>query len=321
MIVVKEAPGRIAVRCGAKLNLFLEVKGSRSDGYHEIETVLQEVAIYDDLEIERLAKPIGESRVHLVTDAPRLAPPGENLVEKAAQAFLVETGVDARLRIVLRKRIPAGAGLGGGSSDAVATLLALRRLLEAPLPEARMLRIAETLGSDCPFFVRGGAAIGRERGERVVSLELPRRVYFIVVPPLRCATSAVYAALDRRRKASLNAESGPPRIPNVNALREHDRDRFERALFNRLEEVAFDEFPALADFANRLERNCNTPFHLTGSGSGLFAVCERRTDANRWNAACQAAAEIFTADAGTGDAPQPTSVLTFVAESLEQRPY
>jgi 4-diphosphocytidyl-2-C-methyl-D-erythritol kinase len=169
--------------------------------------------------------------------------------------------------------------------------------------------------------VRGGAAIGRGRGERLEPVELPRRIFFIAVPHIHCATSAIYGALARRRKASLNVRDEGDRIVNVKALRGLDRQCFEQGLFNRLEAVAFEEFPALKNLASHLTQICKVPFHLTGSGSGLFTACERLEDAVSLHVACQDLAEPVSAGPHAEHSPRLITVRTFVAESLEQRPF
>jgi 4-diphosphocytidyl-2-C-methyl-D-erythritol kinase len=326
VIVVNESPGRLAARSAAKLNLFLEVKGQRADGMHDIETVFQEVAIYDELEFERLPSAQRERRIEFICDIEGLAPEGENLVERAARAFFHEATIAGGVRIRLHKRIPSGAGLGGGSSNAATTLLALQRVFGVRFSLSQTLSLAASLGSDCAFFVRGGAAIGRGRGERLEAVELPRRFFLVVVPHIHCATSAIYGALARRRKASLNTRDEGDRIVNVKALRGLDRQCFEQSLFNRLEAVAFEEFPALKILASHLTQICKVPFHLTGSGSGLFTACERLEDAMSLravclSAACQDLAEPVSAGQDAERPPRPITVRTFVAESLEQRPF
>ncbi|HKE00112.1 MAG TPA: 4-(cytidine 5'-diphospho)-2-C-methyl-D-erythritol kinase, partial [Planctomycetota bacterium] len=168
MIVRERTDRRIVVASPAKLNLFLEVIARRDDGYHEIETVFQEIALFDEIVVER-----GVAKDEFSCDVAGLARPGENLVERAVEAFRRETGIREPLRIELTKTIPAGSGLGGGSSNAAGALQALDLLLGAHVPLERLEALAVSLGSDCAFFLHGGCAIGRGRGEKIEPLDDP----------------------------------------------------------------------------------------------------------------------------------------------------
>lgn len=317
MIVDEESPGRLAVRSSAKLNLFLEVLGRRADGYHEIETVFQEIGVHDRLEFER-ADDLPPGTVRFSCEPAGLAHPGENLVERAAAAFLAEARIPASVRIRLRKGVPAGSGLGGGSSDAATTLLALGRLLGADLPWERARALAGALGADCAFFLKGGAAVGRGRGEVLDPLRLPSFVYLVVVPPVHCATAEIYAALAARRAASLNGPTDRRTIPPRPTLSGIDRAQLDRMAFNRLREAAFERVPQLSRIADVIQRICERPVHMTGSGSGLFTICDDLASAESLSWACRGSRELRAA---AEPAPENTTIHTFVAESLPERPY
>ena len=302
MIVREESPGRIVVGSPAKLNLFLEVLGRRDDGYHEIETVFQEIDRCDEIEIVRGEGAAGEA-LEFACDVPELAPPGRNLVERAARAFFDATAIREPVRIRLRKTIPAGSGLGGGSSNAAATLLALDRLLGTRLPIAALETLAASLGSDCPFFLHGGSAIGRGRGERVEPLrDFPPRAFLVVVPPIAVSTASIYEALASSLKRSIDVR----RIPLVE-LRSANLSLVGSSLHNRLETVAFARHPDLRRAADAMQTVVTGPVRLTGSGGALFAVFESGREAS------DASEKLRVAPAG---APG----MFFIAASIPRRP-
>jgi 4-diphosphocytidyl-2-C-methyl-D-erythritol kinase len=318
VIVDDESPGRLVVRSSAKLNLFLEVGPRRPDGYHEIETLFHEISIFDRLEIT--ARESAAPGLELICDTPGLAPPGANLVERAAAMFLAETGLRRGAKIELHKNVPPGAGLGGGSANAAATLLALQRLLGTRLTWDRLHALASALGSDCAFFLRGGSALGTGRGERLRQMQLPRFAFLVVVPPARCSTAEIYGALARSRaSASLKATIPTRTIADAADLSGIDRAGLDRAAFNRLESVAFDSYPQLSNLAAALSQACKSPVHMTGSGSGLFVICDDLESAEAKNTACQRSAAVRAALESGGTPADPTSWRTFVAESLPER--
>jgi 4-diphosphocytidyl-2-C-methyl-D-erythritol kinase len=184
MILDAEAP--------AKINRELRVGARRADGFHEIRSRFCTIDLADRLEVEE-----AESLEVSCSGIP--VPEGvDNLVARAAKELAEELGIEPRARIRLEKRIPAGAGLGGGSADAAVTLLLLSRLWETPVPEESLSRVAARLGSDVPFFLLGGEADVAGRGERVTAREdPPEREILLLVPPFSIATGEVYAAYSR----------------------------------------------------------------------------------------------------------------------------
>lgn len=253
----------------AKLNLFLEVTGRRPDGYHEIDSVFQAIDLYDTLHLE-----VSETLSLVVSgDAPADA---SNLVWKAAEALGV------RARISLRKEIPPGAGLGGGSSDAAAALLGLDRLYRLGLGPEGLAPVAERLGADVPFFLRGGAARCRGIGERVEPLEgIPGARFLLLSPRLVTPTARVYAALD---------EIGLTRKPRTATvfLRTYSgrRGPSRPAFFNRLQQAAERLDPRLREVRMEAEREFGLAFTMTGSGSSYFAALGDRDPprAGGWSA-------------------------------------
>lgn len=168
----------------AKINLSLEVIGKRDDGFHDVRTVLQTIGLADELTFETA------DDLTLVVEPAGVVPVEGNLVLRAALALQGFVGIGAGAAITLRKRIPVAAGLGGGSSDAAAALLGLRSLWGVPVADEDIHRIASRLGSDVPFFVRGGTAIGSGRGDALELLPLPVERHAVVVTPAEAADAA-----------------------------------------------------------------------------------------------------------------------------------
>jgi 4-diphosphocytidyl-2-C-methyl-D-erythritol kinase len=266
-------------RAPAKLNLFLEVLGKRPDGYHELETLMVAVNLCDTLSCRD--DPAG--RLTLACSDPGLPTGPENLVHRAAELLRASSeGAGARgASIELTKEIPAEAGLGGGSSDAAATLIALDRLWNLQTPPSRLEALAGMLGSDVPFFLRPPAAICRGRGERVEPITLPSPLHFVLVcPPIGSSTAAVYRhAVVPERPRSVR--------PVLDAL--DDPAALGPELFNRLEPIAIRRAPDLAHVRNALHDLQSGPGLVTGhlmsgSGSAFFGLA-RDAEAARTAAA------------------------------------
>ena len=266
----------LTLRAPAKINLYLAVLGRRPDGYHELVTVMQALDLCDELRLRlvpRESRPTGgahgaepEVRLRLAHPAPGVPEGAENLAARAGALVLAQAGAAAELalEIELDKRIPAGGGLGGGSSDAAAVLLGTNRLLGAPLDSGALAALAARLGSDVAFFLHGGTALCTGRGERVQPLAPPRPFEVTLLrPPFATPTERVYAALaapplapDARRDGELAALHRATDGAEVAAL--------ERLFRNDLEAPARAVEPRLAALLDR------TRLHLSGSGSTLF---------------------------------------------------
>src|SRR5437016_7926190 len=153
----------------AKINVWLRVLRRRSDGFHEIETLIAPISLCDEIQIESCS---GKKAIEFQCDDPSVPKGDENLAVRAATLFFEKTNIDGGISIELKKKIPHGAGLGGGSSDAASTLLALNELFNTNLPREELAKIAETVGSDVPFFIFKSAALCKGRGELVTPLSL-----------------------------------------------------------------------------------------------------------------------------------------------------
>ena len=265
--------GRVRATAYPKLTLSLRVTGVRDDGFHDLDALVISLGQPHDV-LEAYAVPApGGVRVEIDRDSPEhvgIPTDHTNLAFIAAEKLLVRAGRSGHgVRIVLRKRIPAGAGLGGGSADAAAALLAVRRLLEVDVDDAGLLEIAAEVGSDVTFCLRGGAAWMRGRGELIEPLEWPSGLAFLVaVPPFRLATPDVYRAWDE-----LGGPEATRRVPAprriVSLLPE---------LRNDLEPAAEALEPRLVEFRTALEAATGRPAILAGSGSAYVVPVNAARD-------------------------------------------
>lgn len=274
---------RLTIQTPAKLNLFFELHGKRTDGYHNVETVTLPVRLFDTLVFERTDSTAKDVELTLKNGqkfgvfSENIPTDGRNLVVRAAKKLTEQTGVFQPTRIELTKRIPSEAGLGGGSSDAAATLIALNRLWNTGLSDAELRELAGELGSDVPLFFEPGAALGRGRGEKLEPVPCAARLAFTLIKPaFGLSTAEVYAA------SRTAPESERKRVePLLNALRTGDLDGVAAALFNRLEEAAFSLRPELAAYLARLQDDSILAGRMTGSGTVLFALCREEASAER----------------------------------------
>ena len=275
--------GVVRLSAPAKINLGLEVLGRRPDGYHSLATVFQEIDLADDLELR--AAP--ELRLECEGDP---TPPGEeNLVLRAARALAAAARVTSGARIRLRKRIPARAGLGGGSRDAAATLLGLDRLWGTALGARRLGEIAAGLGSDVPFFLAGGTAFGHRRGECIHRLPpFPALGAVVVAPHAGLSTPEVF----RAGEFALT----PPR--NCNIMRrfahyERTGDGLAELVRNDLQIPAERLLPEIQDWRGRLQDLGAMCAALSGSGSAVFGLFPSVEAAARAGASLHGQARVF----------------------------
>lgn len=247
----------------AKLNLTLRVTGVRPDGFHELESLVALVNLVDTLTVE--LDPDGT--LSLACDDPRVPTDERNLVLQAARCLRLASGTRTGARFTLTKRIPLGAGLGGGSSNAATALRLLNDLWGLDRPMEELAAIGGVVGSDVPLFFHGPLCIMRGRGERVTHEAATVTGWAaLVLPELECATPKVYAAWDRL------AEHPPrPALADIRAALGHV-DTLMPLLFNDLEDAAQAEYPELADLLTDAAAAAGGPFRLTGSGAAIFRL-------------------------------------------------
>lgn len=261
----------VSERAYAKINLFLDVLARRSDGFHEIRSVMQTVSLFDGLTVER--QPADAAAIDLsVTGAPDLPCDESNLVVRAASAFLSRIGGRDALRISLEKRIPMGAGLAGGSADAAATLRACQRLWGHPLTKEELLSLAAELGSDVPFCLIGGSALCLGRGEILHPLSVPPLYAVLVLSGERVSTLKAYAALD----ALYRGFGGSVKTGGTEAYEAFcallSEGRTAGGLFNLFESAVLPTCPIAAAYRERLFALGALDALMSGSGSAVYGI-------------------------------------------------
>ncbi len=257
-------PAALVLKSHAKVNLYLDVLGRRDDGFHEVETVMHEVSLADTV---TLCDEHGGGIV-VECDTPGIPLDGTNLAWRAAEAIRAECSVGRGVRIRLEKVIPAGGGLGGGSSNAATVLCGLNAMWGLGLSEERLMRLGAGLGSDVPFFVTGGTAVCSGRGERVRKVESRARLHFVLVAPgIHVSTAEVY----RNLKIALTLEKSASKLFSGGFC--VLADFVSGGLYNKLEEVAYNLYPEIKKIKETVARVCSGGALLCGSGSTVFGLC------------------------------------------------
>lgn len=263
----------IAAHACAKLNLSLEVLRKRSDGYHEIETIFQSVSLRDELQIQFHR----DREIRISVSDPEIPTDAGNLCYRAVEEIRSLTGVDFGADIAIIKRIPAGAGLGGGSSDAAAVLLACNSALNLRIPVETLERAALRLGSDVPFLLHGGTMLGRGRGEVLSPLRGLGKVWFVIVkPPVNISTEWVYKNYNFRltkHRYRINLKAANTllaRFPEVKV-----------SFRNALEDAVCPAYPAVAGVLDELLATDPRFASMSGSGSAVYAVYRSEAKAVR----------------------------------------
>jgi 4-diphosphocytidyl-2-C-methyl-D-erythritol kinase len=248
----------------AKLNLFLHIIGRRSDGYHLLQSAFVLISRADRLKFSFRA----DGLIRRVSDLPGVAET-DDLVIRAAKLLRDEAGIDGGCDIAVEKQIPMGSGMGGGSSDAAATLLALARLWGIKIPQYRLFELGLSLGADVPFFLLGESAFVEGIGEHLTPISLPSWWYLVLTPPVGVPTSAVFAS------AELTRDTIPLKIADFSAKRLVD-------CHNDLQPVVLGAFPVVARYFSALQSASKKSVfgaRMTGSGASVFAAFESEVDA------------------------------------------
>ncbi len=256
----------LRLKAPAKINLVLEVLGKRPDGFHQLASVVHGVGLYDELEIRaaaRLTVRFDGAEIH----------PNDDLITRAAERLGQNGSLERGAEIVCRKRIPLASGLGGGSSNAAATLIGLRRLWATRTTETEMGRLAAELGSDVPMFLAHGAALIQGRGDLVTLLPPLRRRWAVIV--LGAARFANKTALLFARLSPADFSDGARAALVVRAM-SHGELPQDDLLVNAFEPAARATYPGLAEMQDGLSARSGTRFHLSGAGPTLFALCADR---------------------------------------------
>ena len=262
------------IRSGCKINLLLSVLRRRQDGFHDLETVIQPLPLFDELSVKFVSRP----GVELLCDHREVPIGANNLICRAASAFQSASGRNDGLRIHLKKNIPVAAGLGGGSGNAAATLLILNRLHDGVISAEKMFETAAQLGSDVPFFLRNGPALAFGRGEKVRPLP-PFKIFedacvILVNPGFGVPTSWAY------QKLQLNeADENPAPVSAeelIQLLQAGNWKASMKGLFNSLERPVFKKYPVLEIIRLELLNSGASGALLSGSGATVFGIIRGR---------------------------------------------
>ena len=249
----------LTVTAAAKLNLYLDITGRRDDGYHLLETVMQSITLSD---IVTLSLDEGNG-ITVTCDMPSIPCDEKNIAYKAAERYLKAAGIEKKVGIEIQKRIPSGAGMGGGSADAAAVLAGLDKMLGSPLDEERLYSIAAEIGADVPFCLVGGTKLCTGIGEVMSdTYEVKESFFLVVMPDFTCPTGAAYGRYD-------NSPVSPK-----NAVKEFElsvkNGSFASAMYNIFEVLYADK--RIADIKNKLIAAGAEGAMLTGSGAAVFGV-------------------------------------------------
>lgn len=286
-----------AVAAAAKVNLHLEILGRRGDGYHELRSLFQLVSLADTVRV----RVEGGRGSCLVEGGPPI-PQGENLMVRAAESFRASSGIMDGWVLSVRKRIPMGAGMGGGSSDAAAVLRCLQGLYGGPLNDRRLLGIASALGSDVPFFLGGACGLVEGRGERIGAV-VPRTDFRLIAvcPPFAVGTREAFSWWDGWDGSVVAGNAGIPRHRLLSAYRLEPVDSWR--FFNSFDGVLKARFPQLAEIRRILLDLGASAAMCTGSGSTVIGLFSEQASAHR-------AGRLFPESLGSA----------IVLEPLEEKP-
>ncbi len=266
---------QVTVQTPAKINLTLDMVGVREDGYHLLETVMQTVSIYDTL--TATIAPMGE--ITLMVEGGDVGPVEKNTATRAARLFFERTGIAGGVNMMLTKRIPTQAGMGGGSADAAAALLALDRLYDTHLSQETLLDMGVAIGADVPFCLVGGTALCTGIGEEIQPLPaMPDCAIVIAQPAEGVSTAAAYAALD---SAPLSDRPNHPAM--LVALTLRDLPAIGHQLANVFQPAL--AIPAVEDIGRRMREFSPVGCRMTGSGSVVYGLFDDPASANTCAAA------------------------------------
>jgi 4-diphosphocytidyl-2-C-methyl-D-erythritol kinase len=253
----------------AKINLRLDILGKRADGYHELRTIFQTLSLHDDIRLHTSKRP-GISLTIQGNTALASEPVQKNLIYRAVDAVKRKLKIGGGVEIQLKKRIPAGGGLGGGSSDAVAAMLGYLQLVKKKLATAQVMEVAASLGADVPFFLFGGRALGVNRGDEIYPLQDIPKMYLLVVVPrdIRVPTPDAFHWVNAK-PLGLTKPAIDPKLLQFCALSWSARGN---GLSNDFESPVFRRHPRLGQIKRVLLQKGATEASLAGSGSAVFGV-------------------------------------------------
>lgn len=256
----------LTVKCPAKVNLSLDVTSRREDGYHNLEMIMHTIKLFDTLTI--VCEDSETTEITISSNLSYVPSDERNLCFKAAQLFFKETGLSAKIHIDANKKIPVGAGLGGGSSDAAGTLTALNRLMGNPLSQERLAAISKGIGADVPFFIYGGCMLAEGIGEMLTPLPQLENVTFLIAKPnFGVSTPWVYKNL------VLDSTTPHPDTKAViEAIKTCDLTSLAKHAENTLELVTLKQYPEISRYKELMIKTGAVYSLMSGSGSAVFGV-------------------------------------------------
>jgi len=260
----------LSLKSHAKINLFLEVLWKRDDGYHEIESLIQKISLCDNILLENRPKGITILCPNKEIDIPSNR---NNLAYKAARLLITKFNIKKRISITIDKKIPVGAGLGGGSSNAASVLKGLNQLWNIGLTNEQMQELGAEIGSDVPFFINGGTALVKGRGVKIHTwFTVPKIWLVLAVPNISVSTKWAYGRLDRNLTKNINSA----RLPRLEKLQFKD---IVDNLFNRLEGVVIKEYPLIGVIKEKMIACGANGALMSGTGSAVFGIVSRKDKA------------------------------------------
>lgn len=263
------------VRAFSKINLFLNIASRRVDGYHNIESVMQSLAFCDTIRIQECGEHSGQ--VALTCSHPSLKTNHENLIVKAALLLMREFGIASSIAIHLEKRIPIGAGLGGGSSNCAATLHGLNHLFKLGIDLPQLMRIGASLGADVPFCLHGGTAIARGIGEELSSLPAhPPCAILLASPSIHVSTAAIFGKLSPHM-----FNSGATLDTFLEAYKSHNLAQIAANLSNSFTVITGEQLPLIPQLISAMLQHGALGANMTGTGSTVFGYFNNENDANK----------------------------------------
>jgi 4-diphosphocytidyl-2-C-methyl-D-erythritol kinase len=258
----------VRLRAFAKVNYALEVRGLRDDGYHEISTVLQSISLADEVEIAKLKRAKEGFELRVEPEGARVGPPERNTTRKAWELVRELVGAELPVGIKLRKEIPAGAGLGGGSADAAAVLVGISELFGLGLDAEVLRSLGSRIGADVPFCLLGGTALGEGVGDFLTPLPAPPAHRLVLAKPERGAdTGEIYRSYDQRPRKSVASVE-----PVAAALRSGDLSALAGAIGNDLEPITGELVPEVEAYKKELLRVGALGASMSGTGTAVYGI-------------------------------------------------
>ncbi len=261
---------RVTLLAAAKINLYLDIVGKRGDGYHEIESIMQSINLYDRLTL----RPLREG-IRILSDESDIPLNEENICYKAAKLFLQKMNLKRGLEIEIHKVIPVRAGLGGGSADAAATLWGMNNLFRSNILLSDLKEWGGSLGADVPFCLQGGTSLVRGKGEILVPLPPLKDGWLVLLDPtVPISTRWVY----QRVRIGLTRKALSAKLL-AKSIRERGLLGLSSSLYNKLEDVVLERFPLVASVKEKMRAAGARGTLMSGSGSSVFAIVENRRKA------------------------------------------